>query len=252
VLLSFAQFEREMISERTRDKIAATRRKGKWSGGRPILGYNVVDTKLVVDPEEASRVREIFELYLEREALLAVAHELNARDWRTKRWTTRKGTTSGGRVFDKGVLYDTLTNVAYIGKVRYKEEVHEGEHEPIVDEEVFAKVQALLQRNGRSGGRAVRNKHNALLRGLLRCVACDCGMSHSYSTKRTRLYRYYVCHRAQKQGWKKCPSPSIPAGEIERFVIDEIKAILIDSELAALKIETIDEAEAAKALAEFG
>jgi site-specific DNA recombinase len=77
-------------------------------------------------------------------------------------------------------------------------------------------------------------------------------MSHSYSTKRTRLYRYYVCHRAQKQGWKKCPSPSIPAGEIERFVIDEIKAILIDSELAALKIETIDEAEAAKALAEFG
>ena len=131
VLLSFAQFEREMISERTRDKIAAARRKGKWSGGMPILGYTVVQTRLVVDDGETNRVRQIFRMYLEHQSLLAVVKELNSRGWRTKRWTTRKGTTRGGRLFDKNSLYQLLTNVAYAGKVKYKDEVHEGEHEPI-------------------------------------------------------------------------------------------------------------------------
>ncbi len=225
VLLSFAQFEREMISERTRDKIAAARRKGKWSGGMPVLGYSVADTKLVVDPDEAQRVRQIFELYLEHQSLLAVVRELNSRGWRTKCWKTRKGTVRGGRKFDKNSLYQLLTNVVYVGKVKYKDEVHKGEHEPIIDAEVFSRVQDLLQRNGRTGGRAVRNKHNALLRGVVYCVACDCGMSHTFSARGTRQYRYYVCHRAQQRGWQVCPSPSIPAGELERFVVDQIKCI---------------------------
>jgi site-specific DNA recombinase len=225
VLLSFAQFEREMISERTRDKIAATRRKGKWSGGMPILGYNVVETKLVVDEGEAEFVRQIFDLYLDRKSLLPVVKELNSRGWRTKRWTTKKGTARGGRPFDKGSLYQLLTNVAYVGKVRYKAEVHQGEHEPIIKVGVFDRVQSLLQRNGRTGGRAVRNKYGALLRGLLRCASCDCGMSHSYTSRGNRQYRYYVCHRAQQCGWQSCPAPSIPAGEIERFVVDQIKCI---------------------------
>jgi site-specific DNA recombinase len=225
VLLSFAQFEREMISERTRDKIAAARRKGKWSGGMPILGYNVAQTKLVVDEGEAKRVRQIFEMYLEHQSLLEVVKQLHNREWRTKEWVTRKKTFRGGRPFDKNSLYQLLTNVAYVGKVRYKDEVHEGEHNPIVDADVFAQVQTLLQRNGRSGGRAVRNKHGALLRGLLRCAACKCGMSHTYTAKGNRHYRYYVCTRAQQHGWQACPSPSIPAGEIERFVVDQIKCI---------------------------
>lgn len=225
VLLSFAQFEREMISERTRDKIAAARRKGKWSGGMPILGYTVAQTKLVADESEAELVRQIFALYLEHGSLLPVVKMLNARGWFTKRWTTRKGGSSGGRPFDKGSLYKLLTNVAYTGKVTYKDEIHEGEHQAIVDTEVFQQAQTQLKRNGRSGGRVVRNKHGALLRGLLRCAACDCGMSHSYSSKGKKLYRYYVCHQAQKRGWEYCPSPSLPAGEMERFVIDQIKCI---------------------------
>ena len=225
VLLSFAQFEREMISERTRDKIAAARRKGKWSGGMPILGYSVVNTKLVVDADEAKRVREIFDMYIEHESILGVVKELNSRGCRTKRWTTRKGIARGGRLFDKNSLYQMLNNVAYVGNVRYKDEIHQGEHQPIVDAELFTKVQTLMQQNGRSGGRATRNKHGALLRGLLRCTACDCGMNHTYSSKGNRQYRYYVCLRAQKRGWQECPSPSIPAGEIERFVVDQIKGI---------------------------
>ena len=225
VLLSFAQFEREMISERTRDKIAAARRKGKWAGGMPILGYTVVDTKLVVDETEAERVREIFRLYLERKSLLDVARELEGRGWRTKSWTTRKSTTRGGRPFNKKSLYDLLTNVAYIGKIRYKAEVHDGEQTPIVDKQVFADTQVLLKRNGRSGGRATRTKHSALLRGMVRCSACNCAMSHSFTARGPRQYRYYVCQRAQTRGWDACPNPSIPAGEIERFVVDEIKCV---------------------------
>src|SRR5579885_516871 len=130
VLLSFAQFEREIISERTRDKIAAARRKGKWVGGMPLLGFDVDPrgSKLIVNDDEAARVRAIFELYLEHRSLLAVIQELDARGWCNKRWTTRKGIERGGKPFTKKSLHKLLTNVTYVGKLRYKDEVHDGEH----------------------------------------------------------------------------------------------------------------------------
>src|SRR5688500_13302518 len=128
VLLSFAQFEREIISERTRDKIAATRRKGKWAGGHPLLGYDIdpAGYKLKVNGAEAERVRAIFALYLEHESLLPVVEELARRKWAGKRWKTRKGPERGGRPFTRTSLYRLLTNVVYAGKVRYKSEVHDG------------------------------------------------------------------------------------------------------------------------------
>ena len=118
VLLSFAQFEREIISERTRDKIAAARRKGKWSGGRPILGYDVDPRggRLLVNEDEAARVRAIFELYLEHQSLIETVNELDARGWTTKRWTTRKGHTRGGEPFNKVSLSCLLRNVLYIAR----------------------------------------------------------------------------------------------------------------------------------------
>ncbi|GIW80432.1 MAG: recombinase RecB [Gemmatales bacterium] len=242
VLLSFAQFEREIISERTRDKIAAARRKGKWAGGHPILGYDIDPRgfKLIVNEDEAVRVRAIFELYLEHQALLPVVQELDRRGWVNKRWTTRKGRERGGKPFTKTSLYKLLTNVAYIGKIKYKTEVHDGEHAAIVDAEVWQRVQALLQRNGRTGGAAVRNKFGALLKGILRCVPCDCAMTPTHSTKNgTKRYRYYVCSNAQKRGWHTCPSKSIPATEIEQFVVDQIKGIGRDP---AVLNETIGQA----------
>jgi site-specific DNA recombinase len=228
VLLSFAQFEREMISERTRDKIAATRRKGKWSGGMPILGYDVDPrgSKIVVNEDEAARIRTIFELYLEHQSMIATIAAIDERGWVNKRWTTRKGTERGGKRFTKASLHKLLTNVTYLGKLRYKDEVHEGEHEAIVNPDVWQRVQSLLGRNGRTGGSAVRNKFGALLKGILRCVPCDCAMTPSHSTKDgTKRYRYYVCTTAQKRGWNNCPSKSIPAGEMEQFVVDQIRCI---------------------------
>src|SRR6516165_6376454 len=158
VLLSFAQFEREIISERTRDKIAATRRKGKWSGGLPVLGYDVDPQflRLVVNAKEAARVRAIFDLYLEHEGLLPVVRELERRGWRTKAWVTRKGHKMGGQPFVKTNLHKLLTNPTYAGKLRYKKELHKGEHPAIVDPVKWQKVQELLQRRRHKGSAGLR------------------------------------------------------------------------------------------------
>jgi site-specific DNA recombinase len=205
-----------------------------------------------MDESEAESVRQIFQVYLEHQSMLPVGVELESRGWLTQQWTTKKGLARGGRPFDKHALYQLLTNVAYIGKVRYKDEIHAGEHQAIVDGDAFTQVQSLLQRNGRSGGRAVRNKQGALLRGLLRCAACKCGMNHAYSAKGGCQYRYYVCYRAQQHGWQACPAPSIPAGEIERFVVNEIKAVgrdplLIKEILAQARRQAEEQIERLKA-----
>ena len=208
VLLSFAQFERELVSERTRDKIAAARRKGLWVGGMPLLGYDVVahGSKLRVNPSEADRVRDIFALYLQLRALPAVVQELNRRGWRTKRWSTRKGHQRGGRHFTRGYLRRLLTSSVYLGQVRYRDETHPGEHPAIVDGALWQHVQALLQEK-----RCTRREQRgpgALLQGLLRCLPCGCAMRASHTTKGSKCYRYYVCAAAQKHGWQTCPTPS--------------------------------------------
>jgi len=227
ILLSFAQFEREIISERTRDKIAATRRKGKWSGGPPVMGYDVAPGggRIVVNEDEAARVRGLFETYLETQSLSEAIKIADARGWKNKRWTTQEGRERGGNPLCKNSLYKLLTNVLYIGKVTYKDEVHPGEQPALVDAEVFDRAQRLLKRNGATGGRYVRNRFGALLKGILRCSACECGMVHSHTKKGNRRYRYYICQEAQSRGWHNCPAPSIPASEIERFVINEIRSI---------------------------
>lgn len=241
ILLSFAQFEREIISERTRDKIAAARRKGKWSGGHPLLGYDLAPQtrKLVVNEDEAKRVRAIFELYLERQSLIQTSAALNKRGWTTKAWTNSRGVARGGRPFDKCNLFSMLTNVIYLGKVRYKEEVHPGEHAAILDEDIWHRAQQMLRSNGRTGGMHIRNKYGALLKGLIHCIPCQTAMSHSYTLKEKgkTAYRYYVCGRALKRGWEACPSKSLPAQQIEQFVVERIKAIGTDPALKAATLE---------------
>ncbi|QDU44510.1 DNA-invertase hin [Symmachiella dynata] len=244
ILLSFAQFEREIIGERTRDKMAAARRKGKYVGGAPILGYDIDRSvsRLVVNHREAARVRTIFESYLEQQSLLATIAELDRHQWSTKQWTTKKGKQRGGRAFNKNTLHSLLTNVAYIGKVRYKDEIYEGEHEGIIDTEVFEQVQRLLRLNHRTGGKHVRNQFGSLLKGLVHCVPCGCRMIPSHTTKGgKKRYRYYVCGNAQKRGWDNCPSKSIPAGEIERFVIDQVRQVANEPDLIAATLDQLRE-----------
>lgn len=237
ILLSFAQFEREIIGERIRDKKAATAVKGKWGGGIPVLGYDVDRSgnspKLVVNAEEAVQVRRLFAMYQEKGSLLPVVEETVRLDWHSKTWTTRAGQERGGQPFDKCTLYGLLTNPIYAGKIKHKAEVYDGEHQAIVSPEQFAKVQAMLQRNGRTGGVEVRNRYGALLKGLLYCKACGRAMVHTFTGKGPRRYRYYACTHAMKCGWETCPSKSLPAGEIERVVVDEIRCIGRDPDLLA-------------------
>jgi site-specific DNA recombinase len=228
VLLSFAQFEREIIAERTRDKMAATRRKGKWSGGTPVLGFDLDPRgrRLHVNEEEAARVRAIFALYLEHESLLPVVQELARRGWVGKCWQTRHGRQRGGRPFTKTSLYRLLTNVLYAGKVRYKEEIHDGEQPALIDAETFGRVQALLRSHGPELGPPSVHRFTALLKGLLRCLPCDCAMTPSHTTRKGGLrYRYYTCVQAQKNGWQTCPSKSIPAQAIEQLVVQQIQRL---------------------------
>ncbi len=227
VLLSFAQFEREIIAERTRDKVAATRRKGKWAGGRPLLGFDLDPRggNLLVNAEEAQRVRDIFALYLEHGALLPVVQELERRGWVNKRWQTKKGQQRGDRPFTKTGLHRLLTNVAYTGRVRYEGEVHPGEHPPLVDAGVFQRVQQPLAGHGPALGPPARNRPGALLQGLLRCVPCGCAMTPAQAAKGGRRYRYYTCVAAQKRGWHTCPSKSVPAAEIEALVVAQVREV---------------------------
>jgi site-specific DNA recombinase len=185
----------------------------------------------VVNEAEAKRVRAIFDLYVEKESLTDTLREVNHRRWTTKVWVTKKDKARGGTPFEKNTLFHLLTNPIYVGKVDHRGTVYPGEHEGIVDEAVWERVQKLLRRNGNAGGRAARNKHGALLRGLLRCAPCDTAMTHTYSQKGERRYRYYVCGRAQKRGWASCPTKSLPAGEIEKFVVDRVRAIGTDAKL---------------------
>jgi DNA invertase Pin-like site-specific DNA recombinase len=179
ILLSFAQFEREVISERTRDKISMARKKGKWSGGCQVLGYDVAPEggRIVINDAEAEQVRSIYALYLERGGLLSVIEELDRRGWTNKTWVTRAGKLHRGKPFTKNVLHGLLTNPIYIGKVRHHGKVYEGEHEAIVEEETFGCVQRKLARQGPGvNNRGRRFRGQGILQGILRCKTCDCGM----------------------------------------------------------------------------
>jgi site-specific DNA recombinase len=236
VLLSFAQFEREIISERTRDKIAAARRKGKWAGGMPLLGYDVERSKLVANKAEAAQVREIFELYLKHQGLIAVVEELNRRGWKTKRWITRKGTERGGQPFTKTSLHHVLTNVVYLGKVKHRKDAFPGEHQAIVDVAVWRKVEDLLRERGKARMSGPRQPSLALLQGLLFCKSCRSAMTPMHSTKRGRRYPYYACVRTMNRGRQNCPGGWVPAQGIEQLVIEQLRQFIRQSRCAPVDL----------------
>jgi site-specific DNA recombinase len=178
-----------------------------------------------VNGDEAYRVRTIYDLYLEHHALIPTLKAIAERGWRNKEWVTKKGTERGGGPFDKCTLYKLLTNRTYTGVVTYGGETYPGEHDAIVDPATFDKVRAILGRNGKTAGAPVKNRYGALLKGLLHCGGCNCSMGHSYTAKGGRRYRYYVCLSAQKKGWHTCATKSVPAGEIERFVADQVRRV---------------------------
>ncbi|NQU48559.1 MAG: recombinase family protein, partial [Planctomycetes bacterium] len=181
--------------------------------------------------EEAHRVQEIYRLYLELGSLGNVVRELRDRDWQTKYWTSKEGRKNPSKPFTKANLHRVLTNPIYLGKVTLKDELFDGDHEAIIEQDLFDRVQAQLGHNSRSKGRGIRNKWGALLSGLLQCGRCGASMSHQYTQKPNRIHRYYVCKTALDCGAAACPGTSTNANKIERFVVDQIRGIGRDEEL---------------------
>lgn len=240
LLATFATYERDLIRERTREKMAATRKRGLWTGGFAILGYDLCEKKLTVNKDEAERVREIFKLYLSGGSLLSVVEELNRREWLTKAQPS-SGRMVGGKPFDKQSVRRILANPLYIGKVLYGGTLHDGAQETIIDTETWEQVQAQLKARSKSPCTS-RNASGLLLQGLLRCGPCGAAMSPHYAERKKGKYYYYICVTAQRRGAAACPGSRVAVREIEGFVIERIREIGRDHTLVA---ETIKEARKA-------
>jgi len=242
VITAFGQMERATIAERTRYKSGAARRRGIWTGGRPVLGYDVVDKRLVINKQEADRVRGIFKLYLYLGSLLAVVEELRVRGWTTKTWANKRGETVRGRAFNKSSVRALITNPIYIGMVRADGALCEGVHEAIVDEKTWQTVAAKLAENaagmGGNGRKRRRTRGKALLSGIAYCAVCGSAMTRHNTKKGSRRYSYYVCVKHQKEGAAACPGSRVAAGQLESFIVDRIRRIgqdraLLEAAIAA-------------------
>ena len=231
MLMSFAEFEREMISERTRDKIAAARRKGKWTGGSVPLGYSVVDKKLVVNELEAALVREIFALYHEHRSSLAVVRILNER-----RHTPRRNTMSGlarmPRAWVTNDVLRILKNTVYAGYFTVGDELVNAEHPPLIERSLFTRTQELLALATVTRKAAFRNPEY-LLSGVVRCARCGALFTSASTTKRGVTHRYYRCVTRDKQGRQACPARPVTARAIEGYVVDQLRDAVAGGDLAS-------------------
>ena len=232
ILLSFAQFEREIISERTRDKMGAARRKGKWVGGTPLLGYDVAPAggSLIVNSSEAGRVQEIFELYRTHRSLAAVVAELVQRGWTTKSWKSRSNIRHAGHPFTKASLRMLLANTTYCGKVNYRGEVYQGEHKAIIEPALWGDINSDFLTRPKAQQESRNVPQNAALAGLLICKQCRQPMIATYSARSHRRYRYYICHTAREKGWKFCATKSVSADLLEGSIAIQLRTELSSAE----------------------
>lgn len=227
ILLSFAQFEREIISERTKDKLSAARKRGQWLGGHPPFGYmrNPLEKrKIIINPEEVDMVRKVYSLYLEKNSAIEVAQTINATGYRTPSWPTKTGRTFGNKKFSIVTVVRMLNNYTYIGKVNYQGKIYDGLQPAIVNEETFNKVQERMAHH-RFDRKPYKNKDcSGLLSKVLKCKACGSAMVHTYTLKKKRhKYRYYLCSNAQKRGYAECPVRYVNAQQMEDRIVQILR-----------------------------
>lgn len=226
MLLSFAQFEREVTGERIRDKIAASKRKGMWMGGPVPLGYEVENRKLVVNTGEAETVRHIMQRYLAVGSVVALAEELMREGYRTKVQVRASGPHRGGCIFRRGTLYHLLANPIYLGKIVHKGEVFDGEHTAIVTQELWDEVQSTLRANASGTSRRLKVQQPSLLVGML-FDGEGKAMTPSHATKPGKRYRYYVTRPELVDG---SPAWRVSAFNLERLICEHLAELLCDQQ----------------------
>jgi len=228
VLLSFAQFEREVIGERIRDKITASKRKGMWMGGVPPLGYRVQDRKLVIIDSEAEIVRSIFRRYAELGSVRLLKEELDAGGVKSRSWTSASGRPRGDKPFARGALYLMLQNRVYRGEIVHKGQSHPGEHMPIIDQPLWDAVQTQLADNAAGRNSGSRSRQSSLLAGMLFDGDSN-PMTPSYAVKKGTRYRYYVSRPLiTKHQTERSAGLRIPAAEVEQLVTSRVRQWLLD------------------------
>jgi site-specific DNA recombinase len=220
VLLSFAQFEREVTGERIRDKIAASKKKGMWMGGMVPVGYDVAGRKLVVNPLEAAQVIHIYERYLASGCVSRLKAELDRDGIISKLRTSRNGKVSGGLSYSRGALYELLNNRLYLGEIRHRNQHYPGQHDAIVPVELWEKVQAKLTNNMQGKRSGLKAKEPSLLLGL---VYDETGnrLTPSHTVKDGKRYRYYVSASGQ------VPKKRVPAKDLEQLFTSRIASFLM-------------------------
>jgi site-specific DNA recombinase len=244
VLLSFAQFEREVIGERIRDKFAASRKKGMWMGGWAPLGYDIRDRKLVINTAEAASVGTIFQRFARMGSMTKLIPILAKEGIRAK----------SGKPIDKGYLYRVINNRVYIGEAVHKGIAYPGEHEAIIDRALWDRVHAILRESPRKRAADTRARTPALLKGII-FGPTGMAMTPTHTRRNGRLYRYYVSTDLLKRDAASCTIRRVPAAEIENAVFDQLRGLLRDSEIvvrtwrtARKSLPDISEAEVRDAL----
>ncbi|MGY3479518.1 recombinase family protein [Bradyrhizobium ottawaense] len=220
ILLSFAQFEREVTGERIRDKFAASRKKGMWMGGWAPFGYEVKNRKLVINDQDAETVRWIFRRFVTLGSATLLSRELKQKDVRNRY----------GQAIDKGVLYKMLNNRTYIGDAVHKGTAYPGEHDAIIERKLWDAVHSILQESPRKRGAKHRAQTPALLKGLI-FDSAGVAMSPTHTRRRGKLYRYYVSQQTIKGAAASTVAFRVPAGEIEEIVVDQVRRVLASPEL---------------------
>lgn len=220
ILITFAQFEREVIAERVRDKMAASRLKGKWVGGNVTLGYKVQDHRLAVIPEEAEQVRFIFTRFIETQSVKQICRDLEERGVKPK----------CGRAWNTQMVWRLLNNHTYIGEVKYHGQVVKGEQEAIITDEEWRKTQYYLKLKA-PGGDEQRIETRAALKGILKCGHCGGALSPTWTRRGRRKYYYYKCLVDERRAYSTCPIKAVPAGEIEPLVYRQLELILQSPEI---------------------
>jgi site-specific DNA recombinase len=247
ILLSFAQFEREVIGERIRDKFAASRKRGIWMGGWAPLGYDIRDRKLVINTAEAASVRTIFHRFV-REGSMTKLLPILAKEGITAK---------SGKPIDKGYVYRVINNRVYIGEAVHKGTAYPGEHEPIIERALWDRAHAILGESPRKRAAASRARTPALLKGLI-FGPTGAAMTPTHTRRNGRLYRYYVSTDVLKRDGASCTLRRVPAAEIENAVIDQLRGLVRDSAIvvrawrtARKSLPNISEAEVRDALERF-
>jgi len=243
MLLSFAQFEREVTAERIRDKLAASKRKGLWMGGNVPLGYQSSGRTLIIDSDEAEIIIKLYDLYAEHRTIWKVRDRANKLGLKSRTRTKPDGTSTGGKTLDRGHIHHILTNPIYAGRIRHKDKVYEGQHEAIIEPEHWEAIQKMLTE---ASAKTRGSKSAAFPSPLIGKVFDETGdrLTPSHSRKNGKRLRYYISHRLVTDKSKKHPEAwRLPAPQLEQAVVQSIRTKFADAAFITKAIRDIQASE---------